>query len=49
MDLGFNFEINDDWGVGVNVANALDDDHYEAFGGDVLARRALGYVAYSWQ
>lgn len=49
MDLGFNFDINDSWEVGANVANALDDEHFESFGGDLLERRALAYVAYSWQ
>ncbi len=33
---------------GANVSNALGNEHYEAFGGDLLDRRALGYVSYSW-
>jgi outer membrane receptor protein involved in Fe transport len=34
--------------AGADVANRLDNDHYEAFGGDLLGRRALGRVTYSW-
>lgn len=34
--------------VGVNVSNLLDDDHWQSFGGDILGRRALGYVTFGW-
>ena len=34
--------------IGADVANVLDNDHYEAFGGDVLGRRALAHVTYGW-
>ena len=34
--------------VGVDVANLFDNDHFEVFGGDLLGRRALAYLAYSW-
>jgi outer membrane receptor protein involved in Fe transport len=34
--------------VGLNVSNLFDDQHYESFGGDVLGRRALGYVTFDW-
>lgn len=34
--------------LGVDVANVLDEGHYEVFGGDVLERRAQVYVSYSW-
>ena len=49
VDLGFNLDLNDGWAVGANVANALDDVHIESFGGDLLERRALAYVAFAWQ
>jgi len=48
-DVGLNFDINDNWAVGANVANAFDDVHIESFGGDLLERRALAYAAFSWQ
>jgi iron complex outermembrane receptor protein len=48
MDVSANYHIGDNWSVGVNVANVLDDNHFEAFGGDILERRALGHVAFSW-
>ena len=49
IDLNANFTIDENWSAGINVANATDDDHYEAFGGDLLARRALGHVTFSWR
>lgn len=47
-DVTGNFEVNDRWSVGINVANAFDDVHYESFGGDLLERRALGHVTFRW-
>jgi len=49
MDATYNYRFSDQWAVGVNVANAMDDTHYESFGGDLLQRRALGHVAFSWE
>jgi len=43
-----NYHFTDNWGIGVDVSNLLDDEHYEAFGGDILERRAIGYVNFSW-
>ncbi len=48
FDLNGNYRINDSWSVGVNISNAFDDKHYQSFGGDLLARRALGNVAFTW-
>jgi iron complex outermembrane receptor protein len=48
VDLNANYHFNENWGVGVNVGNLLDDEHWEAFGGDLLGRRALGHVTFSW-
>ncbi len=48
VDLSGNYHINDNWSVGVNISNLFDDEHFEAFGGDLLERRALGHVAFSW-
>jgi len=36
------------WDASVNVANALDNHHYEIFGGDVLRRLALVSLTYRW-
>ena len=47
-DLTANFEINDNWTVGATVSNLFDDEHWESFGGDILGRRALGYVGVRW-
>jgi outer membrane receptor protein involved in Fe transport len=48
VDLNATFHINDRVDLGVTVANAFDEVHYEIFGGDLLERRALGHVQFSW-
>lgn len=48
VDLVGNFDLNEHFSVGLNVANALDEEHWEAFGGDLLGRRALGSVTFRW-
>jgi len=48
VGLNANYHFTDNWGIGVDVSNLLDDEHYEAFGGDILQRRAIGYVNFSW-
>lgn len=48
VDLNGNVHLGDHWTLGVNVANAADHRHWEAFGGDVLGRRALAHVEYAW-
>ncbi len=48
MDLNTNYMVNDKVRLGLSVANLLDDEHWESFGGDILSRRALGSVAFSW-
>jgi outer membrane receptor protein involved in Fe transport len=48
VDLGLSYQITNNWEVGVDVSNLLDDEHYESFGGDLLSRRALGHVSFSW-
>jgi iron complex outermembrane receptor protein len=49
VDVHYNYHFDDNWGVGINVANAFDNVHNESFGGDLLERRALGHVVFSWQ
>lgn len=48
VDLTANYQVTDSIKVGLNVANLLDDEHWEAFGGDLLARRALASVEFGW-
>ena len=43
-----NFRISDMLGVGVDISNATDNEHYQAFGGDLLSRRALGFLNVNW-
>lgn len=48
VDVTGNYKINDTISLGVNVSNALDDEHYESFGGDIIGRRALGTVRFTF-
>jgi len=48
FDLTLGYRWDDHWSLGLAVANLFDDSHYEAFGGDLLRRRTLASVAYSW-
>ncbi len=48
FDLGANYTVNDRVRVGINVANLFDDNHWESFGGDIIERRALGNIQFTW-
>jgi len=48
VDLGVNYRITDHLEVGADVSNLLDEENYQAFGGDIVTRRALGHVSFSW-
>jgi outer membrane receptor protein involved in Fe transport len=48
VDLAANYKIDTRWSVGLSVANALDHQHYETFGGDLLGRRALVHATLNW-
>jgi outer membrane receptor protein involved in Fe transport len=48
IDLTAGFDVTDSIRLGLNVSNALDEEHIQAFGGDVITRRALGSVTFSW-
>jgi iron complex outermembrane receptor protein len=48
VNVNANYRINNTFGIGVDVANATDEEHWEAFGGDLLSRRALGFVTINW-
>ncbi|HEV7768124.1 MAG TPA: TonB-dependent receptor [Thermoanaerobaculia bacterium] len=48
VNIAANWRFNDTFGVGVDVSNATDNEHWESFGGDLLERRALGYVSINW-
>ena len=34
--------------IAIDIENALNSRHYEVFGGDLLARRALVSLKYGW-
>jgi len=43
-----NYRFDDNWLIGVDVSNLLDDENYQSFGGDLVGRRALARIEYSW-
>lgn len=47
-NLHLSYDLDEHWRVGLSVLNLFDDRHFEAFGGDLLERRALGQISYSW-
>ena len=48
VNIAANYRVNQMFGVGLDISNAFDNEHYEAFGGDLLGRRALGSVSINW-
>jgi outer membrane receptor protein involved in Fe transport len=48
LDLNGSYRLTEHITAGADVANLLANNHYEAFGGDLLGRRALGHLTYSW-
>ena len=48
VNLAGNYRISNMVSVGVDVSNLLDNEHWEAFGGDLMSRRALGFVTVNW-
>ena len=48
MDVNATYALTEQVKVGLNVANLFDDKHWQSFGGDLLARRALANLQYRW-
>jgi len=48
IDAQTNVKLTGQLTLGVDVANLLDNDHYEMFGGDLLGRRALAHLTVGW-
>ena len=48
VDLGASYRLSQGWEVGLDVSNLLDKKHWESWGGDLLKRRALAHVTFSW-
>ena len=48
VDLNGNYNLSSHVSIGLQIANLFDDPHWEAFGGDILRRRALTSLKYSW-
>jgi len=48
INLGANYKITNNIEIGTNISNAADDEQYQTWGGDILRRRALGYLNFTW-
>jgi outer membrane receptor protein involved in Fe transport len=48
VNFAANYRVLDNVTVGLNISNALDNEHWETFGGDILERRALAFVGLTW-
>ena len=48
FDLAGEYGLSDTVTVGAVVTNMFDDEHYQAFGGDLLGRRALATLTLNW-
>ncbi|MDX1632551.1 MAG: TonB-dependent receptor, partial [Thermoanaerobaculia bacterium] len=48
VNLFANVALGSHWSLGLAVTNLTDEEHWETFGGDLLARRALGSVTLRW-
>jgi iron complex outermembrane receptor protein len=47
-DVTGNYRLTPELTASLSVANVFDDEHWESFGGDILRRRLLVSMAYSW-
>lgn len=48
INLAANFKVMDNISIGANISNVADNDHYETFGGDILERRALAFLSFTF-
>ena len=48
IDLNAGYSFNKTTRLGLNVANLRDSGHFEAFGGDIIYRRALMNLQFNW-
>jgi len=48
VDVGASYRLTDNLAVGLDVSNLLDEENFQSFGGDIVTRRALGHVSFSW-
>lgn len=48
VNFAANYRLSEMFRFGVDISNVFDNEHYETFGGDILSRRALGFVGVAW-
>jgi outer membrane receptor protein involved in Fe transport len=47
-EVNASYDLKEHWQVSTNIANVFDRRHYEMFGGDILRRRAIVTLAFTW-
>ncbi|MEM8960400.1 MAG: TonB-dependent receptor [Acidobacteriota bacterium] len=48
FDLSANFKVTDNITIGALISNLFDEETYQTFGGDLIGRRAIGSVKFTW-
>jgi iron complex outermembrane receptor protein len=48
VDFIANYHFKNGFSLGFNISNLLNDEHYELFGGDILARNIVATFSYRW-
>jgi len=48
INLAANFKVMDNIGIGANISNVVGNEHFETFGGDILERRALAFLSFTF-
>lgn len=48
VNLGANYNITDNIEIGTTISNALDEEAWQTWGGDLVGRRALAYLNFLW-
>jgi len=49
VDVSAIYPVSDAVSLGLDITNLLDSEHWEAFGGALLGRRALMSLRYDWR
>ena len=48
VDVAASYQLSEEVGVGLTIANLFDSKHWQSFGGSILRRRALMSLHYGW-
>ena len=48
VDVSARYAAAENLQIGLDFSNLFDDEQFQSFGGDLLERRALGFVTFTW-